>query len=54
MDVLTCHCKEYFLILCMNEMSQFLDWRQILEINAGECDYDGDGKLTRNFAYVQH
>ena len=29
------------------------DSRQILEIDAGECDYDGDEKLTLNFAYVQ-
>ena len=35
-------------------MSQFWDWRQILEIDAGDCAYDGDGKLTLNFAYVQH
>ena len=30
------------------------DWRQIPEIDAGDCAYDGDGKLTLNFAYVQH
>ena len=49
--------KSVFLRLCMNEMSQMRferDLRQILEIDAGECDYDGDGKLTLNFAYVQH
>ena len=43
--------------LCMNEMRQIrLEWdsRQILEIDVGECDYNGDGKLTLNFAYVQH
>ena len=38
----------------MNQMRLERDVRQILEIDAGVSDYDGDGKLTLNFAYVQH
>ena len=45
--------KSVFLILCMNEMEQFYIGERF-ETDTGECDYDGDGKLTLHFAYVQH
>ena len=38
----------------MGQLRWERDSRQILEIDAGKCDYDGDGKLTLHFAYVQH